>query len=230
MPYILTLIVLIFCYFIVLLNMRFMKNTKLFNIIFILIVSICYIYLVVFLYNDVGRKDWNFLNTLPVANVSPFMFTLTPFCLIMPKKIRKHFFVLISLLSVGMFLSPLFNCIRNAVISYKFHPHFLLDYVAHFALSLFGIYLVKSKQIEINFKSFLISSSTILIAAFSMLILNIIFDTSFFGLSLNGKHNIYNAVIVSNSYLSAIIYFAGLICVLILGYVLQNINKKSKTY
>ena len=51
-----------------------------------------------------------------------------------------------------------------------------------------------------------------------MMIVNVIFDTAFFGLSLNGKHNIYNFVLTNNAYLSAALYFFGLICVLGLGY------------
>ena len=56
-----------------------------------------------------------------------------------------------------------------------------------------------------------------------MIILNLIFDTSFFGLSLRGKHSIYNMVLVSNSFLSAFIYFTGLAIVLAISFVLQKI-------
>ena len=58
------------------------------------------------------------------------------------------------------------------------------------------------------------------------MILNLIFDTSFFGLSLRGKHNIYNNVIVDNSYLSAAIYYAGLIFVLLMGYLVSKAFSK----
>ena len=51
-----------------------------------------------------------------------------------------------------------------------------------------------------------------------MMILNVVFDTAFFGLSLNGKHNIYNNVLVLNSYLSAFLYFFGLCGVLLMGF------------
>ena len=70
---------------------------------------------------------------------------------------------------------------------------------------------------------------TILFVAIVMMVLNVIFDKSFFGLSLNGKHNIYNCVLVQNSYLSAAIYFTGLVGVLMLGYFyhkLLNLKKK----
>jgi hypothetical protein len=146
------------------------------------------------------------------------MFALTPIFLLLPKSIRKHTYLLISLLSVGMFFSSIFGCIYNAAIHYKFHFHFVLDYVAHFALSLFGVYLIRSGQVQLNKKNALISACIIFGAAVLMIVLNVIFDTAFFGLSLNGKHNIYNNVLVENSYLSALLYLMGLAVVLVLGY------------
>ena len=50
-----------------------------------------------------------------------------------------------------------------------------------------------------------------------MLILNLIFKTSFFGLSMYGNHNIYTIVICESSIISAIIYFEGLTILLGLG-------------
>jgi len=43
-----------------------------------------------------------------------------------------------------------------------------------------------------------------------MVILNAIFDTAYFSLNLNGRHNIYNRVLTDNSYISMIFYFIGL--------------------
>jgi hypothetical protein len=125
-----------------------------------------------------------------------------------------------------MFFATVFGCIGNAARCYKFHIHFMLDYFSHFALSAFGIYLVRTKQVKLNVKSSIISGSIIFSVATIMLVLNIIFDTAFFGLSLNGKHNIYNMVLVNNSYLSALIYYSGLALVLSLGFVLcKTLNK-----
>jgi hypothetical protein len=178
-------------------------------------------------YSEVGFYDWNFQNTLPVANVSPFMFSITPLVLVLSGRAKKLLLLLISLLSVGMFLSTVFSMTYNAVIDYKFHWHFMLDFVAHFALSLFGIYIVRSGQVDFTLKNCLKSGSLILGSATLMLVLNIIFDTSFFGLNLNGKHNIYNNVIVEDSYLSALLYYCGLIFVLLLGSILC---RKCKNY
>ena len=131
------------------------------------------------------------------------------------------------MLAVGMFLSTVFGCVGNAMRNYKFHFHFTLDYLSHFALSAFGIYLIRTKQVKFNVKNCIISSSIIFCVATIMLGLNIILDTAFFGLSLNGKHNIYNIVLVDNSYLSALIYYLGLAFVLCSGFVLCRILSKN---
>ena len=226
--YILALVVFAAIYVAVIVLMRFMRNTTLTNAIFVLAVVIPYIALVVTIYRDTGFYDWNFQNVLPVANVSPFMFTCVPLALLLPKRVRKHFLLLISLLSVGMLLSGVFGCIYNAARNYKFHLHFTYDYAAHFAMSLFGVYLVKSRQVTMSIKNALISSSLIFGTAAVMTVLNVIFDTSFFGLSLNGKHNIYAVVLTESSYLSALLYFLGLGVVLTLGYLYCSIfSRKS---
>jgi hypothetical protein len=177
---------------------------------------------------DTDLNRWNFLNTLPVANVSPFMFSIMPILLILPKRIKEHIYLLISMLTVGMFLSTVLGCVGNAIRNYKFHFHFALDYLSHFSLSAFGIFLIRSKQIKPSIKKCIISGSVIFGVATIMLILNVIFDKAFFGLSLNGKHNIYNIVLVNNSYLSALIYYIGLACVLLVGVAVCKLFNNSK--
>ena len=106
-------------------SMKHMKNTKRFNYIFSTVILLCYLFTVIRTYLSVGLHDWNFLNTLPVANVSPFMFTLVGLIYLIPLNGRKHLYLLISLLSVGMLFSPILGCVYNASIHYKFHLPFL---------------------------------------------------------------------------------------------------------
>ena len=220
--YILTLFCLLGIYGVSVFFIDKLKPIKTVNLIFPLSIFALYLALVLTVYFDVGFNDWNFQNTLLVANVSPFMFTIMPIVILMPKKINKYFYLLISLLSVGMLFSTVFGCLYNAIINYAFHPHFLLDYLAHILLSLWGVYFVKTNQVDISFKNSIISSLIIILVAVIMLLINLIFDTAFFGLSLTGKHNIYNVVLTSSSIVSAIIYFIGLISVLVLGYLYQK--------
>ena len=223
------MIVLLGLYVGVIINMKRMKNTKLFNYIFSAAVLACYLFVVFRNYFEDGFYDWNFQNTLPVANVSPFMFTMVGVIYLFPLRVRKHLYLLISLLSAGMLISSMLGCIYNASINYRFHIHFISDYVAHVVLSLWGVYLIKSKQVILTKKNAAISSGVIIGAAFFMMILNVIFDTAFFGLSLNGKHNIYNFVLTDNSYLSAALYFFGLLCVLGLGGLYSYLLSRNST-
>jgi hypothetical protein len=212
-------------------QLKHLRNKKITNGVFSVLIFALYVAVVIRVYISVGFNDWNFKNTLPVANVSPFMFTLVMLMHLLPQKIKKHFYLLISLLSVGMILSSVFSCLYNGVINYKFHWHFLCDYLAHVLLSLYGVYLIKSGQVELNKKNALVSGAIIVGVAIFMLVLNVIFDTAFFGLSLNGKHSIYNVVLVESSYLSAFLYFLGLCGVLAMGYIYSRLiarkNKKA---
>lgn len=227
MTYILTLVILCVLYALCVHLMKYMAHRRFWNGLFMVSVYVPYVIGAMIIYADVGCLDWNFQNVLPVANVSPFMFSLMPILFFLPQKVKKHIYLLISLLSVGMFLAAVAGCLYNASIHYRFHFHFVLDYIAHLFLSLFGVYLVRSGQVELRIKNCLISGSLILGVATVMMLLNVVFDTAFFGLSLNGKHSIYNIVLVENSYLSALIYYMGLSCVLLLGYLYSRcVNKK----
>ena len=217
MAYIIALMILCLAYVICIVCMKYMRNTKCCNLIFMGLVYASYLLLSYTIYRNAGFDDWNFRNTLPTANVSPFMFSMMPVLLCLPQRVRKHIHLLISLLSVGMVASGALGCVYYAAIRYAFHPHFLLDFGAHFLLSLFGIYLVRSGQVEVNRRNCLISGAMIFGVAACMLVHNIVFDTAFFGLSLSGKHNIYNNVLVKSGYLSAVIYFVGLGLILLLG-------------
>ena len=186
--------------------------------VFVALVFLPYIYCSLSILRSAGFDDWNFKNTLPTANVSPFTFFLCPLCLVLPKRIGKYFTTTIALLSVGMLLSGSVTCIFNYMRDYTFYLTFFLDVFEHLTLSLFGVYLVYSERASLKKRDALIGGGLIVGVAAAMLIINLIFRTSFFGLSLYGEHNIYNAVLCESGIISAALYFTGLIGVLTLGY------------
>ena len=220
--YILSLIILLIAFGIGIFFIDKLPAKKYINAVFITCVTLPYIYCVLYILKTTSLTDWNFLNALPTANASPFTFCLLPLCLILPKKVNAYLLTLIPLLSVGMFIAGTITCLFNFARDYNFYFHFILDTFSHYVVALFGIYLVKSKQVKLTAKNCLISSSIVFAIATAMLILNLIFDTAFFGLSLNGKHNIYNVVICKSSVLSALLYFLGLAGVLTVGYTVQK--------
>ena len=121
MLYFITFLVLLSLYFGgILLSKRLAEHSKIVNQVFVILIFLCYLYTVIYMYNDVGISDWNFLNTLPTANVSPFMFCLVIVFWILPKKVRPSLFTLISLLSLGMLVAGLGGCFVYIARDYNF--------------------------------------------------------------------------------------------------------------
>jgi hypothetical protein len=230
MYYAVTLVFLIVFYiFGILLLSKMQNHQKIINFIFSITVALIYMYCLITIYISVGFNDWNFQNALPTANVSPFTYTLVIVSFLFPKKIRYHVLYLISLLSFAMFCAGALSCVSYILRHYKFHLNIAMDAFVHVVLSLYGVYIVKSKQIKLNEKKdAIISGCLILGVAAFMLVINLIFKTAFFGLSMYGNHSIYNIVVVDNGIVSAIIYFIGLSGVLVAGYYYQVLLSKTK--
>ena len=105
--YIISMIVLLGLYVGVIINMKRMKNTKLFNYIFSAAVLACYLFVVFRNYFEDGFYDWNFQNTLPVANVSNFVLTDNSYL-----SAALYFFGLLCVLGLGGLYSYLLS--RNS--------------------------------------------------------------------------------------------------------------------
>ena len=82
--YMVALFIYIIIYALVIHLMKYMKNTKIANLVFGSIISISYISLIISIYFECGYDTWNFQNQMPTANVSPFMFFIVPIILILP--------------------------------------------------------------------------------------------------------------------------------------------------
>lgn len=227
MWYLISLFILVILYVLSIIKMKHSKDKTLKILSYLpLVVFTIQLFAIVYWLVKVGPNDWNFKNVLPIANVSPFMFIIVILVMFLPTKSREYFNTLISLLSFAMLIASLINLLFNALRNYNFYFVFLLDSINHVLFSLYGIYLYKTNQTFKDLKNNLISGSLIVVVAICMLIINVIFDTSFFGLSLLGKHNIYNVVISENSIVSVLVYFIGLIIALFVGFVYQRIISK----
>ena len=199
------------------------KRKYLFEVIFPFGIFALYFCCVVYIAADAGVNDWNFHNALPTANVSPFLYCLTPLIFLFPKRIKKYLYTLVALLSFGLLCAGAITCVFNITRSYAFHWQIALDSLLHGAISLFGVYLVKNGRAGLDIKSCLIGGGVIVGVAVIMMGINGILHTSFFGLSVYGEHNIYNIVVCKNGYLSAGLYFIGLCAVLTAGRFFQKL-------
>ena len=226
MYYLIAGIVLLVFYILAVLFIKTKVNqNKVLDVLFPVSIFLIYLFCLSRIYLDVGFSDWNFQNSLPTANVSPFMFSTVLIICILPSDIKKYARTLISLLAFGMVIAGMITMIFNYLRDYKFHLNIFLDSFVHILISLYGVYLLKTKQIYKETKKQMISGAVIVVVALIMLSLNLIFSTSFFGLSFTGSHNIYNVVVCKSAALSMVIYFIGLIVVLVSGMLYQKILK-----
>lgn len=227
MWYLITLFIFVVLYIIGIIMLKYIDKNRIINILVPVIIFVLYIYCLIKIYIKSGINDWNFTNALPTANISPFMYCACLIIAILPFKINKYGNTLISFLSLGMVIAGAFNLVFNASRNYNFYLHFVVDSFIHMLLSWYGLYLFKTKQVVNKLNEQIISSLLIIGVAVVMLIINTIFKTNFFGLSMYGNHNIYNIVICESSIISALLYFLGLIIVMFSGWIFQNIiNKK----
>lgn len=188
-----------------------------------------YVAIIIYQYKHCGPDDWNFKNTLPLANMSPLMFTLSLVALLPIKKIKNVIHPLYCLLYVGMVGSALASCIFFAVNASHCNFYVAMNSVSHVAIALYAIYLLVTKQVVFDKKTLIRSISVIYGIVVIVIVLNLIFKTDFFGLTFTEKYNIYGTQIIKNPYLSAVVYFVCLNIVIFSSYFLSKlIDKKAK--
>ena len=152
---------------------------------------------------------------LPFGNYSPLIFTCSTILIFIPEKWCAWFKYFIGIMWLPMIAASLYNSIGYTWLQGPYsYTCITFDCFAHGLIGLYGFYVLYNKVIVYDKKKLIILLSCIIVVPVIMLILNAIFDTSFFGLNLNGKHNIYNVVLTDNSYISALIYFLGLAALL----------------
>jgi len=221
--YLSTIFVSVVLYTVGMIFMKYLvKYKKITDIDFPALIFILYFIEIVLLLVDVEFKDWSYLTLLPFGNIGPLMFFIVPFIFLLPKKARGYAFTLIALLSPAMLLYGLIHGIMLVVAGTKFFAAYVLDTFCHILFSLYGVYLVRSKQADLDIKKSLISGAVILGVAVLMLILNAIFRTSFFGLSVYGDHIIYNIIFLDSAVLSTFVYFFIVAGILLIGYFFQK--------
>ena len=93
----------------------------------------------------------------------------------------------------------------------------------HFLLSLYGVYLLRRHQTELDVKHSLIAGAVIVGVVIIMMVLNAILGTSFFGLAFDGSHNIYGVRVSEIAGVSITLYFTGLLVVLTAGIFYQKL-------
>lgn len=171
---------------------------------------------------------FNLTMLTPISNVSPMLFTLASISLIAPKKIKAALYKVFAIFNVVMVIAGFYSATFALVTNTSYFNFVMFDELSHVCFGLFSYYLIVSGQVKLSKKDmFIISLSFVGIIAF-VCALNIIFDTSFFGLCLNDKYNIYGLKIVNRYWLSDLIYVCGLAFAISTGYLLYRLFAKIK--
>ena len=113
MGYAITLILMLAVYSFEIWGLRYIKKERLFTVLFPFLIFLAYLYCVNHIAGQVGTKDWNFTNALPTANVSPFMYCVTPFIFLFPLDVKLIASVII--ISVAIASIYLIGGISNAI-------------------------------------------------------------------------------------------------------------------
>ncbi|MBP5404350.1 MAG: hypothetical protein J6Y74_00115 [Clostridia bacterium] len=217
--YVLAVLISIVLYALGLVFMKYLvKYRKFSDVDFPFGIFVLYFIELVLLLVEAGVEHWNDLTLLPLGNIGPFMFFTLPFLFLLPKRIRKYYLTLVVLLSPAMLIYGLFDGILLVISGRQAYATYVIDIFAHTLFAVYGVYLVRSGQVDFEVKRSLISGSIILAVALLMLVLNAIFRTSFFGLSLYGEHNIYGIILLKSAALSVILYFLIVSVALVVGY------------
>jgi len=191
-------------------------NVKIFNVVFIICDLIFY-----FVWN-LGMDEYGWLKEgfQTLGNISPFTFTLIPLTCFMNDKTKQYAYDAIAFLWVGMFLA-LFISPEYAYI-FDYHREASVVYtgeaLCHMLASLFGIYLILTKQVKLDFQSWVRSIIFMYLVIFFGVFLNFFFHKSHFGMNPYGNYAIYFLDIFGTFEATFIAYLLGVLTVLTLGW------------
>jgi hypothetical protein len=175
------------------------------------------------------KQGWLKSGFVTLGNISPMIFTVIPLTLFMNEKTKQYAYSAIAFLWVGMFLA-LFISPEYAYI-FDYHRQATALYtgeaLCHMLAALFGIYLILTGQVKLNFQSWWRSIVFMYAVIFFGVFLNYFFHTRNFGMDPYGNYAIYFLNIFGSFEATLIAYLFGVLTVLTVGlevgYLLERI-------
>ena len=226
--HILLLTISIGIYVVLLCNLKRFRHIKLMNFIFVFISFSCYITFVMLAmveYHEVFDLS-NRPDVLPPAKPSTLILFTCPIYLLLRGKAREWYFSFVSILSLAMIFAIFPVCIFSFLDGYSVLYFSILNVAPHVAFSLWGVYLVQTKQVEVNFKNAIIGGGILLFTLMTMLVLNKFLNTDFYGLATDDRFNIYDVKVVDNPHLSAFLFTMLLLIASVFGFFYQKLLMK----
>ena len=202
-------------------------NTKIVNMIFVITDVIFY-----FVWN-LGMYEHGWLDEgfATLGNISPMIFTVIPLTVFMSEKIKRFAYSAIAFLWVGMFIALFISPEYVYIYDYRREASVLYtgEALCHMLAALFGIYLILTGQVKLNFASWLRSIVFMYAVIFFGVFLNFFFHKSNFGMDPYGNYAIYFLDIFGTFETTLLAYLLGVLTVLTLGlefgYMLDRITR-----
>lgn len=207
-----------FFYFVTLFLMCFYRNkinVRVCNVLFIVADFLAYSSWTYAAY----QKNWFNDGWLTLGNISPMTFTVILLIPFMNERVRDYAYSAIAFLSVGMFFAMIISPEHDYIFNFNTEATFIYttEAVCHMVCSLFGIYLVLSKQVKADFKRWIKSIVFVLSIITFGIILNYVYHRSYFGMDPYGTPAIYMIDIFGSFLATVIAYYFGVVMVLTVG-------------
>ncbi len=191
-------------------------NIKAFNCIFVITDVIFF-----FCWNlSYFQKGWLEKGFMTLDNISPMIFTMVGLLYFMSDGVKEYCLSAIAFLSAGMFCAMMISPEQAYLVSFTQEATFMYTSEAfcHMHASLFGLYLVVTRQIKVDFEH-LIKAVIFMYSIISFgVFLNYVFHKSFFGMDPYGNYGIYFIDIFGSFGATLAAYYLGVLVVLILGW------------
>jgi len=210
--------IMVACYFVTLTLLALNRehiNVKIGNAVFIIVD------LVFFFFWNLAEYQRGSLNEgfMTLENISPFIMTLIPLTVFLSGRVKEYCNSAIAFLWIGMFVALLISPQHAYIFSYRIEasPLYISEAACHLIASLYGAYLIITRQVKCDFKHWKKS----IICMYSVigfgLFLNYVFHLSNFGMNPYGGYKIYMIDIFGSFPATLFAYLLGVLLVLTIG-------------
>lgn len=191
-------------------------NTKIVNIVFIVLDVIFY-----FVWNvGMYRQGWLEKGFKTLENISPMIFTVIPLTLFMNEKTKEYALSAVAFLWIGMFFALFISPEHSYIFNFKREASVLYtgEALCHMLASLFGIYLILTGQVKTDIRNLLKSIVFMYSVICFGVILNYFFHKGNFGMNPYGDYAIYFIDIFGTFEATFVAYLLGVLVVLLAGW------------
>lgn len=190
-------------------------NIRVFNICFVILDVIFY-----FIWN-VGMYESGWLDDgfATLENISPMIFTVIPLTVFMNEKTKQYAHSAIAFLWIGMIVAFFISPQQAYIVSNRKEASLVYtgEALCHMLASLFGIYLILTKQVKLNFQSWVRSLTFMYAVVLFGVTLNYLFHKQNFGMDPYGDYSIYFIDIFGTFEATFAAYLFGILAVLTVG-------------